>query len=142
MLRLRLLLLLASGAVRAQNAPAPAFTFNHLALSVKDVDRSTAFYTKTLQLQEITNRTKLVGVRWLSLGEGKELHLVALMKTPVTVNKGIHLALATARFDAFLQGLGRMAESLLRLARHGPHGEPPRRWGQTSLLPGPRWVLD
>ena len=105
MLRLLLLLLLTSGAVRAQNAPAPAFTFNHLALPVKDVDRSTAFYTKTLQLQEITNRTKLAGVRWLSLGEGKELHLVALMKTPVTVNKGIHLALATARFDAFLQGL-------------------------------------
>ena len=102
---LLLLLLLTSGAVRAQNAPVPAFTFNHLALLVKDVDRSAAFYTKTLQLQEITNRTKLAGVRWLSLGEGKELHLVALVKTPVTVNKGIHLALATARFDAFLQGL-------------------------------------
>ena len=102
---LLLFLLLTSGAVRAQDAPVPAFTFNHLALSVKDVDRSAAFYTKTLQLQEITNRTKLAGVRWLSLGEGKELHLVALVKTPVTVNKGIHLALATARFDAFLQGL-------------------------------------
>ena len=102
---LLLFLLLASGAVRAQDAPVPAFTFNHLALSVKDVDRSAAFYTKTLQLQEITNRTRLAGVRWLSLGEDKELHLVALMKTPVTVNKSIHLALATARFDAFLQGL-------------------------------------
>ena len=47
------------------------FTFNHLALSVKDVDRSIDFYKKVLTLKEITNRTKIEGIRWLSLGEDK-----------------------------------------------------------------------
>ena len=51
-------------------------TFNHLALSVKDVDKSLAFYKEVFQLSEITNRTKMDGIRWLSLGEGKELHLI------------------------------------------------------------------
>ena len=102
---LLLLLLLTSGALRAQDAPAFAFTFNHLALSVKDVNRSADFYKKTLQLTEIPKRTKLDYVRWLSLGQGKELHLISVVKEPVAVNKGVHLALATAHFDDFVRRL-------------------------------------
>jgi lactoylglutathione lyase len=79
------------------------FTFNHLALSVKDVDRSADFYSKVLNLQEITNKTKMEGIRWFSLGEGKELHLISLLKENVTINKGVHFALTTANFDAFIK---------------------------------------
>ncbi len=102
---LLLLLLLTSGPLRAQDAPAFAFTFNHLALSVKDVDRSAEFYKKTLQLPDIPKRTTLANIRWLSLGQSKELHLISGVKEPVAVNKGVHLALATARFDDFVGGL-------------------------------------
>ena len=41
------------------------FTFNHFALSVKDVDRSCEFYKNVLKLKEITNRTKMEGIRCL-----------------------------------------------------------------------------
>ncbi len=51
-----------------------AFTLNHLALSVKDLNTSIGFYKELFDLQEITNRTEIEGIRWLSLGEGKELH--------------------------------------------------------------------
>ena len=51
--------------------------FNHLALSVKDVNESAEFYIKVLGLKEITNKTGRDTIRWLSLGEDKELHLIA-----------------------------------------------------------------
>lgn len=81
------------------------FTFNHIALSVKDLDKSAIFYQEVLQLKEITNRTKIDGIRWFSFGEGKELHLVSILKEPVTINKAVHFALTTAKFDAFVKTL-------------------------------------
>jgi lactoylglutathione lyase len=81
------------------------FNFNHMALSVKDVDRSADFYKSVLKLQEITNRSKLEGVRWMSLGEGKELHLISIIKENVTINKAVHLALTTTSFDSFIKTL-------------------------------------
>jgi catechol 2,3-dioxygenase-like lactoylglutathione lyase family enzyme len=89
----------------AQDTTAFNFNLNHVALSVKDVDRSSNFYKQVLKLQEITNRSKLEGVRWFSLGEGKELHLISIIKEPVTINKAVHLAIATPSFDAFVTAL-------------------------------------
>ena len=74
-------------------------------MSVKDVGKSAIFYKEVLQLKEITNRTKMEGIRWFSIGEGKELHLVSILKEPVTTNKAVHLALTTAKFDAFIKTL-------------------------------------
>lgn len=94
--------------LQAQDTVSFNFTFNHLALSVKDVDRSVDFYKKLMNLREITNRTKIEGIRWLSLGEDKELHLISILKEPFTINKAIHLALTTANFDAFIVRLERL----------------------------------
>lgn len=88
----------------AQN-PNYNFTYNHLALSVKDVNRSVEFYEKVFQLKEITNRTKTEGIRWMSLGEGKELHLISTVKEPVTINKAVHLALSTQLIGDFAKWL-------------------------------------
>jgi lactoylglutathione lyase len=81
------------------------FAFNHLALSVKDVNRSVEFYQKVFQLKEITNRTKAEGIRWVSLSEGKELHLISTLKEGVTINKAVHLALTTQHLDEFMKWL-------------------------------------
>jgi catechol 2,3-dioxygenase-like lactoylglutathione lyase family enzyme len=80
-------------------------SFNHMALSVKDVNQSADFYKNVLGLQEITNRAKMDGIRWFSFGEGKELHLISIVKDPVIINKGVHLALTTDNFDALLKTL-------------------------------------
>ncbi len=81
------------------------FGFDHIALSVKDVDKEAAFCANVLKLQEITNRSKLAGVRWFSLGQGKELHLISIVKENVVMNKAIHVALTTPNFDAFVKTL-------------------------------------
>ena len=91
------------GMVKAQNSN---FTFNYLALSVKNLDESATFYKKASQLLEITNKTKMEGIRWFSLGEeGKELHLITFIKKPVIINKAIHFALTTSDLDSFVEKL-------------------------------------
>lgn len=100
-----IILLVSFTMLRAQDSVAFYFTFNHMALSVKDVDSSIAFYKKVFQLTEITNRSKLEGIRWLSLTEGKELHLISIIKEKVTVNKALHLSFSTQNFDAFVKRL-------------------------------------
>jgi len=97
-----------SGFLQAQDAGTYNFTFNHIALSVKDVDRSADFYKKVLNLNEITNKTHVEGIRWLSLGEGKELHLISILKEDVTINKALHFALTTSDFDSFIKVLDEM----------------------------------
>lgn len=95
--------------LQAQDSIAFNFTFNHMALSVKDVDVSAAFYKNVFQLNEIKNRSALEGIRWISLGEkDKELHLISRIKEPITINKAVHLALTTQNIDAFAKRLDEM----------------------------------
>src|SRR6185436_33371 len=96
------LLLSLNGLMQAQDTSFK-FSVNHLALSVKDVNRSAEFYMKVLKLPEIVNRSKIEGVRWFLLGDGRELHLISVIKENVTINKALHLGLSTADFDNFMK---------------------------------------
>ena len=81
------------------------FTFNHQALSVKDLEKSVTFYKSVLGLEQITNRTQMAGISWFSLGEGKEFHLVSVIKEEVKINKAVHIALTTPNFDGLIKHL-------------------------------------
>lgn len=100
-----LFVLLFSGSLWAQDVNSFSFSFDHAALSVKDVNASADFYKKVLKLDEITNRTKKEGIRWMSLGEGKELHLISTIKGNIIITKAVHIALKCAHFDAFINEL-------------------------------------
>ena len=80
------------------------FRFDHLALSVKDVNIAAEFYKKVLQLPEITNRTANPNIRWISMNDGKELHLISNAE-PVILNKSVHLAFTTTNLEAFQKHL-------------------------------------
>lgn len=110
----------------AQETAVPTVTFDHFALSVTDVDRSAGFYQEIVNLPEIPTPAQLDGIRWFSLGEGKELHLVSTVAGEVVTNKAVHLALTTSDFDAFLQGLQ---------ARSIPYSDWPGTPNTVSLRP-------
>ena len=88
-------------------------TFNHLALFVIDDDQSAEFYKKTLKLEEIINKTENNQIRWLSLGEGKELHLLSFPDDEIKITRAVHLALTTSDFDAFIKRLDTMKVNIL-----------------------------
>ncbi len=85
-----------------------SLSFNHIALSVKDVDVSAKFYTDVLNLELIPLPPEAKDVKWMSLGDGKELHLLSVLKDDIKTNKAIHLALSTANFNVFVQKLTEM----------------------------------
>ncbi|GAA0740652.1 MULTISPECIES: VOC family protein [Flavobacteriaceae] len=81
------------------------FSFNHIALSVKDVDESVQFYQNVLQLKEIENTASNSETRWLSLNEGKQLHLIPRPNSEIKINKAVHFALSTSNLDALIDNL-------------------------------------
>ena len=107
-LKLLLIVLSFSGFLLAQENTSFNFRYNHLALSVKDVDRSAEFYMKVLKLPEILNRSKIEGVRWFVFADGLELHLISAIKQDVITNKALHLALTTSNLDDFIKTLNTM----------------------------------
>jgi len=97
--------ILFAGLLQAQDSISIKFSINHLAISVKEVNRSAEFYIKVLGLPEITNRSRIEGIRWFALGDGRELHLISVIKENVTINKALHLGLSTNTFDSFMKKL-------------------------------------
>lgn len=77
-------------------------SLNHLALAVKDVTVSVAFYQAVFGLREIENSASNSATRWLSLGEGKELHLIPRPEAEIKTHKAIHFAMALDDLDRFI----------------------------------------
>ena len=102
------LFFLFSNLLQAQKITSFDITFNHAALSVREVNIAADFYKNVLHLTEITNRTKMEGIRWFSLGDNKELHLISTLKENVIINKAVHLALTTTNFDEFVATLDKL----------------------------------
>ena len=84
------------------------FSFDHIALSVKNVAGSVAFYQKVLQLKEIENTASNSKTRWLSFGDGKQLHLIPRPNFEIKTNKAVHFALTTSNLDAFVKHLKKL----------------------------------
>ena len=82
-----------------------AFLFNHIALSVKDVNESVRFYKKVFDFKEIENTASNSKTRWLALGEGKQLHLIPRPDEIIIVNKAVHFALTTSDINSFIKHL-------------------------------------
>ncbi len=94
--------------LHAQENKAFKISYNHLALSVKDVNRSADFYRSILMLPEITNRSAIEGIRWFALSDGSELHLISVIKENVVTNKAVHVGLTTNEFESIIKRLAEL----------------------------------
>ena len=86
----------------------PTFTFNHIALSVLDVNQSVQFYQKVLQLEEIENTASNSKTRWLAFSDGKQLHLIPRPDSEIKTNKAVHFALAISDLTSFIAHLEKL----------------------------------
>ncbi|HLR89436.1 MAG TPA: VOC family protein [Balneolaceae bacterium] len=93
--------------------------FDHYTIKVADLDASTEFYKRVLGLEEITNRTRKSYIRWISMGDGRELHIVEGDTHKISTDVGVHLALRLRDFDSFLNHLKKH-----NIRKHNSKGEP------------------
>ncbi len=80
-------------------------SFDHQALQVSDLDASATFYSGVFGLREIEPAGNPENIRWFSLGNGDELHLIAINEGEQHLTKVTHLGLATDNFEAFVTHL-------------------------------------
>lgn len=77
---------------------------DHDALLVKDVNRSAAFYSEVLGLEEIDNGGLASNIRWFQLNDRIQIHLIASEDVPAT-HKGVHMSLNTSQLEAIMKFL-------------------------------------
>jgi catechol 2,3-dioxygenase-like lactoylglutathione lyase family enzyme len=85
------------------------FELNHVAIHVRDVERSCEFYRIALQLEAMARPAFSFPGAWFRLGEAQELHIIGERSDPVhSHNRGNHFALRVddlAPWEAHLQAL-------------------------------------
>lgn len=80
-------------------------TFDHYTIKVKSLEESAAFYKEVLGLPEIENHTKKDYIRWFSMGEEGELHIVEGDNNSIQTNVGLHMALKTSSLNDVIMHL-------------------------------------
>ncbi|MCP9235103.1 VOC family protein [Lewinella sp. JB7] len=87
-----------------ENGPFRA-SFDHYAINVDNLQRSADFYQRVFQLETVFNGTGNDRRVWFSLGEGMALHIIETDTVDVKTTKGVHLCIAVANFDDFVDHL-------------------------------------
>lgn len=93
----------------------------------ESVDESIDFYQKVFQFKEIDNTASDSETRWLSIGEGKQLHLIPRPDSEIKINKAIHFAFSIADFDSFAQFL-EDSRIQIQIGRYTEQGLPSKGW--------------
>ncbi len=112
--------LIAAGCFAADELRAQSFDFDHVALSVADVEVSKDFYEALFGMTNITDREPIDGVRWLTMQGGGELHLLAVVEGEVTTNQAVHLAVRTPDFDELMARIVEMDVEYTTWLGEGP----------------------
>lgn len=78
------------------------YELNHVAIHVKDVEKSCDFYRTVLKLEQIPRPAFTFPGAWFRLGAAQELHIIGNRTDPVFgQSRGNHFALETDDLDAW-----------------------------------------
>lgn len=94
--------------VKSQEKLTPVF--NHLAISVKDLQKVTVFYRDVLLLEQIEEPFKVGRHSWFSLGPGISLHLIADAEEIKEQPRNNHLCVSISSMDEYIDHLDKMEE--------------------------------
>ena len=67
---------------------------DHVGIQAVDLERSVAFYTQVLSFKEVTAPFPKTAARWIEVGDGRRLHIVAGGSATADHNKWDHFALS------------------------------------------------
>ncbi len=76
---------------------------DHIALLVRDLDESAAFYAALPGIREVPNPMGGTHIRWFDYGGGQRFHLQAGDLSTTHVEKPTHFAFSTDDFDGLLE---------------------------------------
>ncbi len=79
--------------------------FNHLTIYVVDLQKSSDFYEKVMQLEKIPEPFHDNKHTWFKIGEHSQLHVVSGAKEIVPHDINIHLAFSVASLEIFMKHL-------------------------------------
>lgn len=82
-------------------------SFNHLALYVSDLEKSTSFYKNIIQLEIIPEPFKDGAHTWLKIGDRLSLHLVKGVKEKTIQYKNNHVCFSVADMESFTKHLSK-----------------------------------
>lgn len=89
--------------------PVRIHELNHIALHVKDVEESCAFYRNVLRLEPLPRPAFDFPGAWFRLGSTQELHLIGGRQDPVFAhNRGNHFALRVDDLEAWASAIAAM----------------------------------
>ena len=98
-----ILLAIAAGSLTA--SAQSGIISNHLALNVKDLNKSVAFYKQVLQLTEIPEPFHDGRHVWLRTGAHSQLHLIQTANLPSVRDSSIHFAYTVKNINQFIKHL-------------------------------------
>lgn len=100
-----LLLAVSAGAMLPATAQKKAPILNHIAIYVKDLAASTAFYRDIIQIDTIPEPFHDGHHTWFRIGEHSQLHVISGATATVTHDINSHLCFSVPSMDAFITRL-------------------------------------
>jgi lactoylglutathione lyase len=91
----------------AQSNPEIATSLNHIGMYVSDLEKSTVFYEKVLNLKQIPEPFRDGKHAWFTLGTAGQLHLIMAEKMEFSRHKNDHLCFSIKSMEAFIAHLGK-----------------------------------
>ena len=93
------------GSVENGYAQAKKTLFNHVALSVYDLQKSASFYEEVLQLDTIPEPFKLGKHKWFEIAPGLSLHLIKDATEIREHSRSTHICFSVVAIDEFITRL-------------------------------------
>lgn len=87
------------------------YRLDHIALLVRDLEETTDFLTRVLQIRAIPNPMGGTEIRWFEIGSGNRFHVQAGDISRTHVEKRTHFALSAPDLDAVIAHLNALGVS-------------------------------